>query len=258
MTNARFTPREPLHIITAGAFGQAVADVLAELLPDIRQTVVDANQQTSPALWPVARVHILAAWRPAPHLYQLCDGISFAWKRPWIAAVLEDHLLRVGPTVVPGLSACHTCYEKRFFQHSPRQALYKELYRYYTDHPASGPQGYLPSFAEIAAVRLAQIVARLDTDPASEAGKLWVLDTLNRQVASPQVVGVHDCPRCGLKRDLDTRSYDALRHEVAGMLPWGSQETLYAPKLAPELPARLSVSPAPLAAAHLNGHGGIQ
>jgi bacteriocin biosynthesis cyclodehydratase domain-containing protein len=256
VTDARFTPQEPVHVLTVGAFGQAVADALAELLPDVRQTVVDENQQTTPAIWPIAHVHILAAWRPVPHLYQLCDGISYAWKRPWIATVLEDHLLRVGPVVVPGRGACHTCYEKRLLQHSPRQGLYKALDRYYTDHPASGPQGYLPSFAEIAATRLAQIIAHLDADPSSEAGKLWVLDTLNRQIASPSVIGVHDCPRCGLKRDLATRSYDALRHEVAGILPWGLQKTLYGPTISTELPVPLVVSPAPLAAAHLNGHGG--
>ncbi|HZU66451.1 MAG TPA: TOMM precursor leader peptide-binding protein [Ktedonobacteraceae bacterium] len=216
--NSNSKLQEPVHIVPVGAFGQAIADVLKELLPDVVETKPDPGNKTSPALWPVARVNILAAWRPVPQLNRLCEGISYAWKKHFIPVVLEDRSLRVGPVVVPGMGACYRCYEKRLLQHSPRQAIHSALRSHYEAHPQSGPAGYLAPFAEIAAIRLAQFIARLDADPASEAGRLWQMDIITRQTLTARVVGVHGCPRCGLHRDEATRSYMPLQQELAQLL----------------------------------------
>lgn len=43
MGNSTHTPQEPIHIISVGAFGNAVAAALKELLPDVRQTGVNTQ-----------------------------------------------------------------------------------------------------------------------------------------------------------------------------------------------------------------------
>jgi bacteriocin biosynthesis cyclodehydratase domain-containing protein len=224
MTDKYDSQRDAVHLVTVGPFGQAVASALQEIVA-AHVTPAGKRNETTPALWPLARINVLVSWRPVPRLYQLCDAVSYAWKRPWFPVVLEDQMLRIGPVVVPGQGACHGCYEKRVLQHSARQALYRALNEHYEAHPESGPQGFLPAIAEIAALRAAQLIEQLESEPASEAGWLWQMDILTRRTLRSQVIGVHDCPRCGLQRDLSTRSYAALREELRTWLPWQSLQT---------------------------------
>lgn len=244
--------RDPVHVLSVGAFGEAVARALKELLPDVVETTHSGH--TSTAQWPIARLNILAAWRPVPTLSRLVEGASYAWRIPSLTVVLEDPMMRVGPVVVPGIGACSTCYEKRILQHTPRQAVYAALFNHYTAHPESGPQGYLTAFAEIAATRLVQQIHHLERDPATEAGRLWQMDMMTRNTVTAQIIGAHGCPRCGLQRDEATRSYKDMQRELSSLLPWGTREHLYRQVLKAEA---LHAQPE---LAHMNGkndgHGG--
>ncbi len=251
MGDPKHAPQEPIHIISVGAFGNAVAAALKELLPDVQQTGVDTQNQCYPASWPVARVNILASWRPVPALQKLIDDISFAWKLPCITAVLNAPYLLIGPVVVPGSSACYSCYEKRYLQHSARQEVYRELRAHYDQCPESGPQGYLPSLVHIAALRLAQNILQLDEDAASVAGQIWHMNTMTRYTFTARIVGINGCPRCGLKRDEATRSYLDMQRELSDILYWTGADVLYQPVLES---TKESADVHALVSA--NGHGG--
>jgi bacteriocin biosynthesis cyclodehydratase domain-containing protein len=207
-----------VHILSVGAFGQAVAGALKRLVAGVYETRVDGGHLTYPALWPTAQVHLLATWRPMPRLSRACDEMSHAWRAPFIEAVLETPNLRVGPVVVPGVGACHACAERRALQHSPRPIEHIALREFYDANPQQGPQGFLPGFPEIAAVRLAQFMRQIRSEPAAVAGRVWRMNTIHRETVSSMVVGVHECPRCGLKRDESTRSFAALHREVTDLL----------------------------------------
>jgi hypothetical protein len=58
------------------------------------------------------------------------------------------------------------------------------------------------------------------------AGQVWLLNTNQRGAVSSEVVGIHGCPRCGLKRDEATRSFLALRREVADLLALDAEDGL--------------------------------
>ena len=85
---------------------------------------------------------------------------------------------------------------------------------FYNAEPTRGPQGFLPAFADIAAIRLAQFVAQLERDAAAVAGQVWQLNTISRDTVQGTVIGVHGCKYCGLGREEATRSVSALRHEL--------------------------------------------
>jgi len=205
-----------IHVISVGAFGHAVATTLGALLPDVIETIADAS--THPSHWPAARVHLLAAWRPAPAISRTLDDMSHAWRTPFIEAVMETPFLRVGPIVVPGLGACHGCAERRALQHSPRPREHQALRDFYDANPQHGPRGFLPALADIAAARLAQGVHQVDRDPAAAAGRVWRMNTVQRDTTSATVVGIHGCPRCGLDRDEATRGVARLARVARGLV----------------------------------------
>jgi bacteriocin biosynthesis cyclodehydratase domain-containing protein len=208
-----------VHILSVGAFGQAIAASLQTLLPNVRESRVDANGQTHPMFWPQANVHLLATWRPTTRLSRLLNEMSYAWRTPFIEAVLETPQLRVGPVVVPGASACYDCFAKRMLQHAQRPAEYQALRAFYDANPTQGPQGFLPAVADLAAIRLAQLVQALERDANSVAGQIWHLNTMQRDTAQSTVVGVHGCVHCGLGQDEATRGYQAMQHELNWLFP---------------------------------------
>lgn len=208
------------HIASIGPFGEAVAATVTALVADAVHTAIDARQR-HPAGWPIARVHLLAAWRPAIGVSRVFDEMSHAWRTPFIGAVIDTPYLQVGPVVVPGVGPCHGCAERRARQHSPRPAEHTLLREFYDAHPQQGPQGFLPALAEIAAVQLAQLVRQLQHDPASVAGHVWRMHVLRRETTTATVVGVHGCSRCGAGRDEATRGHARLGPVVADLLEAG-------------------------------------
>src|SRR5690349_13762380 len=96
----------PVHIVSVGPFGAAVADSLRKVLDNVIETPSGSGGLASPAYWPAARINLLAAWRPVPQLDRLLEEVSYAWKKPFIPAIIENGSLRIGPVLVPGKSAC--------------------------------------------------------------------------------------------------------------------------------------------------------
>lgn len=211
--------RKPIHVLSVGPFGRAVGAAFKELMPEAPGVIVTAlrdDETTFPALWPTASIHILAAWRQVRALSRAFDEMCHAWRTPFIEAVMETPMLRVGPVVVPGSGACRGCYEKRTLQHASRPAQLEALWQYYDANPGRGPQGYLTPFIEIAALRLAQFVDELEQNPAQAAGSVWELDVVSRLTRTGKVVGIHACPRCGLGRNEATRSFAEMLDELFG------------------------------------------
>jgi bacteriocin biosynthesis cyclodehydratase domain-containing protein len=188
---------------------------LQELLPH-----VDVSEYSGTALkrepeWPAGRMYILASWRPVPRLIESLNAMCHATRTPLLPAIVDGYQLVVGPVIVPGLSACHRCYELRIRQHYARQEARAALNAHYDLHPESGPKGHLRVFADLAAIRLAQLVQKLDRAPKEAAGNVWRLDLLTRQAVSGRVIGVHGCRYCGMQRDEQSRSHGLLEEELA-------------------------------------------
>jgi bacteriocin biosynthesis cyclodehydratase domain-containing protein len=202
-----------VHVHAVGAFGRKTAAILCTRVPDV--VVTESNDQREAASdWPAAGVHVLAAWRPVSALCRAFERLSYATKSPFIPAIAEAPYLRVGPVIVPGSGACYTCFERRVVQHSSRRDTDLALMHFYDAHPEIGPGGFLVPFAEIAALRVEQLLAQVRTNPVSVSGSIWSLETIRRQITCSRTVGIHGCPRCGLGTREEQRSYTRLRAEL--------------------------------------------
>lgn len=204
----------PPHVLSIGSFGRAVAGYLRALRPDLVETSVFDDTIALPAVWPHSCAIIVVSWRPVPHFCELMDELSFAWGRPFIPVILDSTMLRIGPVVIPRRGSCWGCWARRYTQHDSWREERRALLEYYASHPDAGPRGYLEPFAMIGASRLAMILAALDGSP-TPAGQIWQVDMITRETAQGTVVGIHDCPKCGLHRPAAERGVSLLRSDLA-------------------------------------------
>ena len=188
VSSASARPTSPLrlHVLTIGAFGEAVAKVLQDLLPNVIVTPYHTESQTpAVANWPTAQLNVIAAWRPVPGMYRLLEATSYEWKLPFTTVVMEAPNVRVGPLVLPDTGPCYSCYEKRVLQHSPQYTASRLCKTITNGSRKSGPGGYLHSFAEVGAIRLAQMMVGAGGELATEAaGQVWQFNTVTRQATT--------------------------------------------------------------------------
>ena len=175
-----------------GEFGDAVAEVLAG---SIAQTVRVSSEDLESvfALRP-SRV-ILSLWRPAPALADRVDELAHLHSVPWLPIVAEHPIVRMGPLIVPGASACHQCFAGRRIQHEPRAEAMLALYQAYDENPAYGPSGHLPHHARTAAGTAITLLG--DGPRPAEPGLAITYSPVHARLAAHHVVAAHGCERCG-------------------------------------------------------------
>jgi len=143
------------------------------------------------------------------------QDVTYSTGVPFIPLILDGKYLRAGPIVVPGGDTCWSCWMRRFLQHDSWREQRKAVWNYYDENPNIGPQGYLDATALIGAALLSNFIDQLDTG-FPIGGQIRELDLLSREIMSRTVTGVHGCPRCGLHRPEETRSFAdmqaALKH----------------------------------------------
>jgi len=190
---------KPLLILSAGAFGQAVAQCAAERLQARGQAThlapLPATQAEVAALVAQAGALALATWRPYPEQARWIDDACHAHGVAWSQVELHGTRLSCGPVVVPGQGPCHHCFQRRWASHHPAPERELVLQRAYARDPAMGLQGFIEPLVQIGASALLE---DLDGRPA---GRLRLLDVLTGAVQETAVLGVHACPRCGLRHE---------------------------------------------------------
>jgi bacteriocin biosynthesis cyclodehydratase domain-containing protein len=204
-----------VHVISVGAFGEAVAQNLRGIRSDICET--KAASCAKSMTWPLATAHVVATWRPTHELCYLVEKISYEQRRPFIPLVMDSRRLSLGPIVIPDAGACWTCSVKRYEQHSESLNFTSILHEYYDKHSNVGPEGYLEPFAIIGAERVSATIDALNS-PHTLAGAIWQIDLLTLRITTGKVVGVDNCPRCGLHRPVEMRSVAEMQQALAHLL----------------------------------------
>jgi len=203
---------QPVIIVPVGPFGDPVAEHLATLRFDtVRTSLEDASDSAGPS-W---RIAVVAAWRPVVALCTAVDTMSRRLNRPFIPLVMEGATLSIGPTGTANHAGCWRCWIKRRNQHDPYASMRAAVTRFYDTSPEVGPQGYFEAAALIGAAQLSRIIDAIDAT-ACVGGAVWQFDVLTRDVTASTVIGVDDCPYCGLGRSLEDRTYRAFQTLFAG------------------------------------------
>jgi bacteriocin biosynthesis cyclodehydratase domain-containing protein len=198
----------PIHVLSVGPFGRAVARHLAALRGDCVETPVEGSPVQGARDWPKGRMTIVAAWRPVNGLCRALDRMSHERRLPFVPLVADSMTLRVGPVVIPGRGSCWTCWHVRYRQHARALHHRQAVWQHYETYPEVGPSGYLEPYALLGAARLCDVVDAVDAGDATRvvAGTAWQIDMLTREITTSTSVGVDACPQCGLQRGPDRRT----------------------------------------------------
>ena len=140
-----------------------------------------------------ADVLVLAADWPAYELGRWVDDACRAARIPFVMAAQVPPMLKVGPTYVPGVSACFACQERQIARDFP---LYLEL----TEHrrrdgapattlgPASGLVG------TVVAMEVMHLCAGMT--PVATQGRSWLIDMRTLETRWEVIERLDDCPAC--------------------------------------------------------------
>ena len=129
---------------------------------------------------------------PSPAVLETVNSASLKGGWPWIPGRIELGVGMIGPTVIPGQSACYRCFELR------RQA---NLTSQPASHPAAegdaaaaaGPlAACVGSLLALEAVRLVSGFAQ----PQS-IGRIMLLDFFAPEISSRRILRLPNCPDCG-------------------------------------------------------------
>lgn len=134
------------------------------------------------------------------------DQISFDRGVGSVGVELLPTKVICGPTVVPGTTACYSCYSRRIEQHSesPRE--------YDTATSSQGlPEGFGPAHLSITNGFLALALREMRSPTADVGATVRAFDLVSGAVSSSQTVAVDNCSRCGFR-------FDARRAETASAI----------------------------------------
>jgi bacteriocin biosynthesis cyclodehydratase domain-containing protein len=129
------------------------------------------------------------------HVNEAALDLGLAWMS---AALLDGKELHVGPTVVPGQTACFRCYEMRYKSNLSHFEAYQQ-FEAHTRTLSSFPDfGLLPPIAEVVAGLVASEVARFHTPGGRPVswGKLLTFDTNSFVLETHPVLKLPRCASC--------------------------------------------------------------
>jgi bacteriocin biosynthesis cyclodehydratase domain-containing protein len=212
---------KPILVLTAGEFGQAAGERLGALLQADgravrREALVGADPARIKTLVAAAAAIAVMAWRPYVERFRQIDDACHEAGTPWTLAEWHGTRLTCGPVVVPGHGPCYHCYQRRWASHHPAPEREMVIERAYARDDALGLPGYIRPLVDVAASAAREYLA----DPAQHAGRLRLVDVLSGTVQETAVLGIHACPRCGLKHagPAGTRFVERLQPAVEELL----------------------------------------
>ena len=184
-----------VYVTAVGEFGQQVADRLVRRYDTYVAHPVEIPDTSR---WARARIHLVAAWREAPSLFDKADRMAFVTGRPWLPITLDATSGRVGPFVSGRRGPCYRCFQARQYQHGRLREMDRELFRRYDSDPTIGVGGHLGAHVCLAVAAAARCIdAVLAGDADKEFGRLRRFGLLTPQWSTDTVLAVHGCDRCG-------------------------------------------------------------
>lgn len=183
--------------------GEAMAERLRALSPQVQfqplSTEIDDLQDVARI---VHRSGLALVCMDAPEVatYRAVNEAAVHQGVPWLKAALDGFEAQLGPTVMPGETACYTCYEMRT---RANWSYYDENLAFEELLAKEGPKveygclaafsGFLGNLAALEAVKL--LTGFL---PPLTCGKFVTFHISNFDLQSHEVMKLPRCPTCGV------------------------------------------------------------
>ncbi|MGW1889358.1 TOMM precursor leader peptide-binding protein [Streptomyces sp. NPDC002004] len=181
------TPVECLYLVR-DAFGEQYAEAYG--IPESSRvtTTAAADEAELPDAAMLVALHAGRdeAWRDT------LDRIGFERNIPSVGVELLPTRIVCGPAVIPGATACYSCYLARIEQHrDPAQP-------YDVGRATRGlEEGFGPQHLAIAHGLLALALDELRSGPQELGGTVRTFDMVAGTFSTASTVAVDRCPRCG-------------------------------------------------------------
>lgn len=165
---------------------------------------------------PGADYVVYAAVGAHPEQVRRVNETTYEHAIPWASGRLIGLDGFVGPTVIPGETACHSCFRRRHLANLDDPRAYR---RYESPDDTPTPRVGLPSMARVIAGWLAiEALHLVSTGTGFAAGRITHLNFFELSVESNSVLKLPRCPVCGQgdRRLLDRQRYLSLDRLLAG------------------------------------------
>lgn len=135
---------------------------------------------------------VVADWPPY-ELTRWANSVCVARRMPFLTAGQQPPLLKIGPTYVPGRSACHACHETQVRRSFP---FYDQLAEHRRRHP---PEAITlgPASGVIGSLLALEVMHLVATDePVATQGRALLLDMRSLEASWEDIERDPVCPVC--------------------------------------------------------------
>ncbi|WP_029215189.1 TOMM precursor leader peptide-binding protein [Kallotenue papyrolyticum] len=211
-----------LLLLTAGPLGARVRDLLERsALPMIAYDLAEWggwSEDDFAAALEQAEAQLAAGvlWRPFPTLMQQFNAAAYRRGIPWTIGLLDTTVIQIGPTVIPGETACYTCFLKRFLTNSGLSRIDMETLAFYDHDQQAGHRGQLAPLEQFAARLISMELQRLSSgETVASTGAYWYMDPIRHDQGRHPIVPVPWCRICSRVEDPQEWSYKHLAEALA-------------------------------------------
>jgi len=171
----------------------------SEMAPTATSTKRARLPETSNSMIAEAALVIVASDHPDPDLVEAVNDACLEQAVIFLPVVLVGLEGRLGPTCIPGHTACAQCADLRVKSNLSRYEEYLLYEREMRRCPGARPFGRLPHFPAVLAGMAATEVFKLVTKvyPPTTFGRVVVMDMLRSESLSHTVLRVPRCGACG-------------------------------------------------------------
>jgi bacteriocin biosynthesis cyclodehydratase domain-containing protein len=120
----------------------------------------------------------------------------------WLRAAIQGTTVQLGPTIVPGQTACYTCYDLRARSHVADLDGFMAYRDLVARQDVSPDEGALAPLWSVLAGQIALEVARILTGfaPPTTIGRFYELDARGPGAVAHDVLRLPRCPSCGSRQ----------------------------------------------------------
>jgi bacteriocin biosynthesis cyclodehydratase domain-containing protein len=202
--------QQPFATLTLIGFSAADRDALNQLSQQPRRRAQNVIVMPQPYMLTglsivLAEHHlaVVATSRPHPSLLEQINETALRTGTPWTQALLWASEFLLGPTIIPGVTACHHCYTVRRRANESRQDVAATVDTFLRHEPDFEFRGQIAPAINLAAAYLTAEVTRVigGAQTPLALSRIVSFDLLAQHQSSDYITPLEWCPLCHALRE---------------------------------------------------------